>query len=144
MIRLKHFIYTTLLTCAIGSVSIAQTPNNSERFARIENQKIAYITKQLNLSNTEAQRFFPVYNQYCNEIRDIRQARSNIRSAKRPTNNGRDVIAFDAKEVELKKQYRNKFAEIIGQSRASQFFVVEEEFKEMLYKEWKNRQNKEE
>lgn len=141
MIRLKHFFYTLLLTCAATSVSVGQTPGN-ERFERIENQKIAYVTKQLSLSTTEAQRFFPVYNQYSKEMKDIRNARSNMKAAQRSGSNGRDVIEFDAREVELKKQYRSKFAEIIGQSRASQFFVVEEEFKEMLYKEWKNRQNK--
>lgn len=144
MIRLKHFFYTVLLTCAVTSFSFGQTPDNSDRFERIENQKIAYITKQLNLSTTEAQKFFPVYNQYYKEMRDIRKARSNMRAAQRSGNSGRDVIGFDTQEVELKKQYRNKFAEVIGQSRASQFFTVEEEFKEMLYKEWKNRQNKEE
>jgi hypothetical protein len=46
----------------------------------------------------------------------------------------RDVLQYDAKEVEVKKEYRTKFAKVIGNARASQFFEVEQEFREHLYK----------
>lgn len=137
MIRLKQLIFTI---CALGSMSlIAIGQNNQSNFDRIENQKVAYITKQLNLTTAEAQRFFPLYNQYCKELRSIKAAKSDVTSSRGVPRQNRDVIEFDAKEVDLKKQYRAKFAEVIGASRASQFFAVEQEFIDMLYKELQRR-----
>lgn len=146
MIRLKQLIFTICALSAMTLVAFGQQ-NNQRNFDRIESQKVAYITKQLNLTTSEAQRFFPLYNQYNKEIRAIRAAKSDVIA---PSNarsvtaqRGGDVIEFDAKEVELKKQYRAKFSEVVGAARASQFFVVEQEFRDMLYKEWQSRNRKE-
>lgn len=144
MIRLKQLIFTI---CALGAMTLVAfgQQNDQRNFDRIENQKIAYITKQLNLTTSEAQRFFPLYNQYNKERRDIRSAKSDIiapSAARSVTRQSGDVIEFDAKEVELKKQYRAKFANVVGTARASQFFVIEQEFRDMLYKEWQSRNRK--
>lgn len=145
MIRLKQLIFTI---CALGAMTLVAfgQQRDQRNFDRIENQKVAYITKQLNLTTAEAQRFFPLYNEYNKEMRAIRVAKSDITA---PSNarsmtarQGGDVIEFDAKEVELKKQYRSKFGEVVGTARASQFFVVEQEFRDMLYKEWQSRHRK--
>ena len=42
---------------------------DGERGGRIESLKIAFLTKKLNLSPEEAQRFWPIYNNYAGEIR---------------------------------------------------------------------------
>lgn len=142
MIHLKHLTFTILLVCVATLFSFGQNQSDSDRFDRIENQKIAYITKQLNISASEARRFLPIYNQYNKDIRAVKAAKSDMKAGQRTGGNGRDVIEFDAREVEVKKLYRSKFADVIGQARASQFFVAEEEFKDMLYKEWQNRRKK--
>ncbi|SEL27624.1 hypothetical protein [Parapedobacter koreensis] len=129
-------------TCLLAQESRAQ------RFERIEAEKIAFITKELNLTPQEAQKFFPVYNQYYKEISKLKherrggglQGRSNLQSQKLPGNTlnpatDRDVLAFDAKELELKKIYRKRFANVVGEARASRFFEVEEEFRNYLLRE---------
>ena len=126
--------------------------SRAERFERIEAEKIAFITKELNLTPSEAQKFFPVYNQYHREIYKLKQER---RSAKRfnnrpqlesnkipKTNFGRtdqDVLAFDAKELEVKRTYRKRFATVVGEARASRFFEAEEEFRNYLLRELQQR-----
>ncbi len=40
--------------------------------SRIASLKIAYLTRKLNLSPEEAQRFWPIYNNYANEIKNAR------------------------------------------------------------------------
>ncbi|MNY17021.1 hypothetical protein D3C86_1503180 [compost metagenome] len=62
-------------------------------------------------------------------------SRNNLRGG------SRDVIAYDAKELEIKKNYREKFSKVIGTSRSSQFFQVEQEFREYLIKSLNNRKN---
>jgi hypothetical protein len=67
----------TLLTLFLGLavVTVAQDDGDdakSEGGGRIEALKIAYITKKLNLSTDEAQKFWPIYNKYMDEIRKTR------------------------------------------------------------------------
>ena len=126
--------------------------SRAQRFERIEAEKSAFITKELNLTPSEAQTFFPVYNQYQKEIWKLKQERhgnkrlkgqSDLRSQKIPGNSlnptNRDVLAFDAKELEVKKIYRKRFADIVGQARASRFFEAEEEFRNYLLRELQHR-----
>lgn len=143
MIRLKHIISTLFLIWIACFVANGQS--RQERFEQIENQKTAYITKQLRLTPNEAQKFFPLYNQYTKEIRSVKSKKSrgnqNDRSRGNSFRPGNDAIEFDAQEVDIKKKYRAKFADVVGQSRASQFFSVEQEFIELLYKELNSRRH---
>lgn len=147
MLRFKH-VLVTICAVILCMLSANAQPRDSKRFAAIENEKIAYVTKELNLTPTDAQRFFPIYNQYMKEIWALR-AEKKSQSATTPTpkgvqglrssNNTKDALSFEAKELEIKKNYRKKFAEVIGSSRASQFFEVEQNFRELLYKELRRR-----
>ncbi|MFD2597598.1 hypothetical protein ACFSQ3_01435 [Sphingobacterium corticis] len=137
MIRLKTVL---LIICTVFGVTSFANAQNDDRFEKIEMQKVAYVTKHLHLTTSEAQRFFPIYNQYSESIRAVRSAKAKLNSGQGKQSD--DLIEFDAKEVDIKKQYRTKFAEVIGAARASQFFMVEQEFREMLYKEWQSRQNR--
>ncbi len=133
------------------TIAVAQE-SRAERFERIEAEKIAFITKELNLTPSDAQKFFPMYNQYHREISKLKQERRSTRrlssqsqlenkkslgNSFNPTD--RDVLAFDAKELEVKKIYRKRFATIVGQARASRFFEVEEEFRNYLLRELQQR-----
>jgi|GEM_PF-128348 len=143
--------------CAFGAVA---QDSPADRFARIEKEKKAYITKQLGLTSSEAKEFFPLYDQYRTELTMLQRERRRVRTADTGQrgaasrslrnerfqrdlvpNPDRDMIAFDAKRLELKKNYRERFADAIGLARASQFFEVEEEFNEYLMRHLQNRRN---
>lgn len=144
MLRSKHII-VTLCAVFLCLMHVNAQPRDSKRFTAIENEKIAYITKELNLTQSEAQRFFPLYNQYSKQMWTLKSEKSS-RSSGAPkgvnsfNRSGRkDVLSYDARELEVKKDYRKKFAQIIGNSRASQFFQIEQNFRELLYKELQRR-----
>ncbi len=128
MLQLKYIFTTFCLIFTLQLTSYAQPRN----FEAIESEKIAYITKELKLTPAEAQRFFPLYNKYNEEMWNLRQEKRREKS---------DIISFDAKEVELKKKYRTEYSKVIGQARASQFFQVVEDFNELLRSTLQNRQN---
>ncbi|MFZ4261626.1 hypothetical protein ACFRAE_06265 [Sphingobacterium sp. HJSM2_6] len=146
MVSFKHIITTCCLFCLVTLFANAQS--RQERFEAIENQKVAFITKHLKLSPAEAQRFFPLYNQYSKEILAIKSKKSKSVEASRGNFNSfrkeDDILEYDSKEVETKKVFRSKFADVIGQARASQFFAVEQEFIKLLYKELDSRNIKHE
>jgi len=132
---MRHFLITCcfiLLSCAVFG------QRNDQRFQQIEAAKIAYITKQLHLSPTEAAKFFPIYNQYRDEMRDIYRAkrtpRSNFNRSTPP-----NELEFDTKVLACKKKYREKFSQVVSPAKASQFFVVEREFRDKLFKELQQR-----
>lgn len=130
MLKLRY-IYTTLCFLFILQLSSFAQSNN---FEAIESEKIAYITKELKLTPSEAQRFFPLYNKYNEEMWDLKKEKRREK---------KDVISFDSKEVEIKKNYRGEFAKVIGTARASQFFQVVEDFNDLLRRSLQNRTRRE-
>ncbi len=140
MLRLKFILSTLCLLIVLQFSSNAQQRN----FEAIESEKVAYITKQLKLTPTEAQKFFPIYNRYNEVMWELRKAKrgaSSPQGANSLQNSKRDVIAYDAQEVEIKKKYRNEFIKVVGQARASEFFQVVEDFNNKLRHTLQNRQN---
>ncbi len=144
MLRSKYII-VTLCFVFLCLLHVNAQPRDSKRFTAIENEKIAYITKELNLTQSEAQRFFPVYNQYSKKMWALKSEKSGKGSSTPKGVNSfngstrRDVLSYDARELEVKKEYRQKFSQIVGNSRASQFFQIEQNFRELLYKELQRR-----
>lgn len=98
---------------------------------KIQALKIAFITQKLSLTSEEAQKFWPVYNQYNGEVQSLR------------IENKGDVIERDTKLLQLKKKYNGNFEKILGKERANQLFSVEGEFRNVLIKQLKNRRQNE-
>ena len=94
--------------------------------SRLEALKIAYITKKLNLSTEEAQRFWPVYNQYANEIRQVRQNSKDEKSG---------ILDADEKILTIRKRYNGEFAKALPSEKVNQFFRCEREFGAFVQKE---------
>ena len=108
----------------------AQAGDNN-RFNRIEAIKMAYITKQLNLSPDEAQKFWPVYNSYFDEIKKARQ--SNLS----------DELAFEEKALNIRKRYKADFSRVLNSDeRVNNVFTIERNYRDILKKELLNRQQK--
>ncbi|HJU45533.1 MAG TPA: hypothetical protein VJ647_02065, partial [Chitinophagaceae bacterium] len=77
---MQRILLIVALFIGLHSVSVAQLRNslrggqsqqNSGQGEKLEAVKIGYITQKLNLTPEEAQRFFPVYNQYVAEIKEV-------------------------------------------------------------------------
>jgi hypothetical protein len=99
--------------------------------ANIQALKIAYITRELNLSADEAQKFWPVYYTYFDELKKARLETTD------------DVIAFEEKALTIKKKYIYEFKKILTtDERANKVFLVDRNFAALVRKEIMNRQKK--
>lgn len=111
-----------------------QPDENSERSnltQSIEALKTAYITRELNLSPEEAQKFWPVYNGFSGELKNARKEF------------GHDDLAFEERKIAIMKRYREDFRKIFNsENRVKKCFRAEPEFHKMLRAEWQRRQNK--
>ncbi len=98
---------------------------------RIEAVRMAYITKELELSPDEAQRFWPIYNNYMNEIKTAND------------NNANDEIKREETIVNIRKKYKPEFKKIlISDTRVNKVYVVERNYRDLLRKELQKRQQK--
>jgi hypothetical protein len=107
----------------------AQDEDGGKRGEKIQALKIAFITQKLGLSAEEAQRFWPVYNQYENEMKSTL------------TENSGDAIENDERVLNIRKKYRPEFVKVLGQSRMNTLFSAEKEFRGVLLQHLKNRNN---
>lgn len=114
----------------------AQEPqrNDPQREERIKALEVAFISRKLQLNAEEAQKFWPVYNEY---KRDMLQVTQQLRN--NPT---RDVVDNEQKMLDVRKKYRDRFSGVIGQPRMNQFFQAEHEFRGVLLNRLKDQPNR--
>ncbi|QNL49444.1 hypothetical protein H8S90_22385 [Olivibacter sp. SDN3] len=132
---MKKLLFTCFLFFAFLLCINAQDNQRENRFKQIEAAKIAYITKELALSPGDAERFFPLYNQYQKELRAL------IHQKKSDDGHKKEELAFDSEVLSLKLKYRDAFIPIINAERTARFFEAEREFRERLLKELRDRRN---
>jgi hypothetical protein len=114
----------------------AQENPEHDRAEKIQSLEIAFISRKLNLNPEEAQRFWPVYNEY---KKDIRQIAHDHRQ-----HPGQDVIEFEQKLLDVRKKFRDQFTNLIGRDRMNQFFKAEHEFRGVLLNRIKNHPERDE
>ena len=108
------------------AVTQAQDGNEKTDAGRLQAYKIAYLTRKLNLSPEEAQRFWPIYNKYENEIRN---ARGENRQGKN------NVIENDEKILNIRKKYNVEFTKALSVEKVNTLFRSEKEFGNVIQKE---------
>jgi hypothetical protein len=96
----------------------------------VEAMKIAFITKRLSLTPEEAQKFWPIYNQYAGEVR---QAYLVYRD-------NPDEIALDEALLKIRKKYNVEFTKALSPDKVNQFFRAEKDFGAFVQKEAQRRQ----
>ena len=154
-------LITTIAMCAFTFNVIAQQPpppqphphdrgeRAEERKENIESMKIGFITQKLDLTPTEAQQFWPVYNQYSDKMDDLRKKRrEDKREAKRNFDELSDKeveqqvdneIIFRQKELDIQKEYHAKFKSVLSIKKVAKLYAAEEEFKMVLLNKLKDR-----
>lgn len=98
--------------------------------ARLQALKIAWLTKKLDLSPDEAQRFWPVYNKYTDEIRAIRQDQKQKNTPE---------IEVEDKILGVRKKYNTEFSKALSVEKANTFFRSERDFGNEIRKELQER-----
>ena len=107
-----------------------QRENRLAEIKKIQAMEMAFITKELNLSPNEAQKFWPVFNQYRNELKSV------VTEKKMG-----DHLEKQQKTLDIRKKYRDDFSKVISQERANKVFETEGEFKSLVRREFQKRQS---
>jgi hypothetical protein len=117
-------------------------PSEKENEAKIEQLKIAFISKELNLTTAEAQLFWPVFNEMEEKLKLIRKESRTIEKEiaekfdkltdEEAETMMKTLFANEERELSIKKEYATKFSAVIGKKRALKLLSLEHEFKREL------------
>ena len=106
----------------------AQVTGNERVGEKIRSLEIGYLTKQLQLTPEEAEKFWPVFNQYRKETRAVMLDEKLT-----------DQLEIDQKLLDVRKKYKKNFTSILGADRAQQVYDSEDRFKALVRKEMNRR-----
>jgi predicted signal transduction protein with EAL and GGDEF domain len=115
---------------------------------RVKQLKIAYFTEELELTEDEAEKFWPVYNEMEQKMKDEKKKKNAATNA---IKTGIDTLsdseietkmkeALDARiqEAEVQKEYLLKIGDVIGFKKAAKVVSLEAQFKRELVKRLSN------
>jgi len=136
-----------LLLCflAITANFYGQRKANHEK---IKTLKVAFITERLNLSSSEAQAFWPVYNEHEAKMADYRkkersEIRVNMRNINDLSENDTDkmlqlALQLETEKAKLKLAYYKKMSSIIASKKTMLLMKAEEDFKRQLIRQYRH------
>lgn len=141
----KLLILSTVVLLSCFQFVKAQDELEPSKRERLEALKVAYLTEKLSLTPEEAQQFWPLYNNLEDKLRDIRkQQRGNRSDAKQNFDSMSDAdvikaidqeLALEQKELDLKKEYNERFKKILPIKKVAKLYAAEHGFrKELLHR----------
>jgi hypothetical protein len=139
-------LFIIILALPLHRIS-AQNPN----IEKLNSYRIGFFTKKLNLTPQEAEKFWPVFNEYQQQknliqtekiglIRNFNQNEAILNDSQL-TEIGDKLIATVVKDSELAVTFHNKLKEVLPPAKVIKFYQAENQYKIQLLNELqKNRQ----
>jgi hypothetical protein len=118
-----------VIICGLAKAQSEQPSDPQQKEQNIEALKVAFISRELNLTPDEAEKFWPVYNQYSQEL-------------KLTIKGNPDILDRDEKVLNLRKRYKEQFIKIVGPDRTNNLFGAEGRFRQLLIRRLRNQQSR--
>lgn len=145
----REFLILFIISLTGGTEIIAQQPMAKDK---LDAYRIAFFTRRLNLTSAEAEKFWPVYNEFQNRKNDIQQERVQItRKASQSELNMSDkemievadnLVSLDLKEANLSQEYHKRFKEILPPVKVVRLYQAESLYRLQLLQELRQAQEK--
>jgi hypothetical protein len=128
----------------------AQNPNLNPNMEKLNAYKIAFFTRRLNLTSQEAEKFWPVYNEFQDKRNSIllqRQALNRNINQNELNMSEKEMIEASDKHVSLlvqeavlAQEYHKKFREILSPQKILRLYQAENQYRLLLLNEIKDKQ----
>ena len=145
---MKHHFFNCaiILFLLVAPTSMAQ---NARALERIHSMKIGFITDRLQLSPAQAEHFWPIYNDYEADLKDMRmkfRKENNLSSRNLTDEEARrhleDNLELQEAMIDLRKKYKNEFLKVLSPTQLVDLYNAEKDFRLMLMKELQNRRER--
>lgn len=133
---MKNAVTIFLFLIFLITSSSIQAQGNKDK---VEEMRVSFISKKLDLSSAESEKFWPLYNEYNDKVKALRKnLRQSLRKA--PENmdekEAEELYQLDIKtktaEAELHKNYSEKIKAVIGARKVIMLRTAEDEFKQKV------------
>ena len=122
-------------------------PQDQKVRDKIEAARIAYITDQLQLTPGEAEKFWPIYREFAERRRGIRQQMREARNAD-PAQTDQEAVDQQFKmkqqELDLEKDYSGRLLKVISAQKLRSLPQAERKFRQMILDQIQRRQMQQE
>ena len=129
------------LLLMLAPAAPAQSGPQGQRLGQLENAKIAFITGRVFLTQDQAQKFWPLYNEFSDHRRELNRSGRLLRrditegmTDEQLRDNFTQSFNTRQKELNLEKEYFDKFQKVISLRQVAQLFQAERDFTKEVIK----------
>ena len=143
---MKRKIGVFAILAIFCTVNISAQNANRER---LEAYKIAFFTKRLNLTPGEAEKFWPLYNEYQETKSRIQLERQELNrnfnqnglnmNDREMTEAGDRLIGLEVREAALAQEFHNKIKTVLTPAKILRLYQAENQYRLQLLKELQER-----
>ena len=112
-----------------------------QRLGQLENAKIAFITNRVSLTQEQAQKFWPLYNEFSARRRELNRSGRLLRrdvtdgmTDQQIRENFNQAFTMRQQELNLEKDYFDKFQKVIALRQVVQLCQAERDFTKEVIK----------
>ncbi len=114
---------------------------------KIKSLEVAYITRELDLTPQEAEKFWPVYNKYSKEVNDLIAERKRkvqaLKGQPRTDEGAEDALdkelGYERRMLDIKTRYKQEFMKVLPARKVGNIYRAEREFRGMMIRQLKER-----
>lgn len=145
----KHLILIAIsILITISVIGQNQRHRQHQERHRMKADKIAFITERLDLGVEEAQKFWPIYNEFSNKSHELfqeeREILRNLRhnseqySQDQMSEMLNRVMDIKIERAELEKKYHKKYKEVLSIEKILLLYEAEFGFRRQLLRRYKD------
>ena len=132
------YVLVALTAVLVFSTTVLMAQDDAMR--KIESARIALITERLDLSPEQAQRFWPIYNEYSTQRKALReqltQARQGVDPQRLTDEQSRKLMELSMnireRELNMEREYAQRLLEVISSQQIFALRRAEDDFRRML------------
>ena len=138
--------YLLLITALLFTVNLSaqRGGEKGKRGEKIEQQRIAFITTELDLTVEEAQDFWPLYNEYTDAKKEIKEDKMGEKKIEDMTEEeSKQMLTYaletKKKNLDLEIRFMNRLEDVLSANKRLKLIRLEREFKKKILKRYQKR-----
>jgi len=131
-----------------GFKATAQNESHEARMEKYRTEKIAFLTTKMELTSSEAEKFWPIYNQLEKERWEAQKSRRDLEDKVRDAEENlseneitkltRDFAGSMQKEGALMTSYNEKFLKVLSPKKVLKLYKAENEFRMNMIRKYRD------
>ena len=144
---MKKFFVLTLIMAGVFNIAVSQPGRHArmeERMKELDAQRIAYLTEKLSLTQDEAEKFWPIYNDYNKKRLELMKSHRSVRQADidwetitdaEAQKFADDEILRMEQNLALKKEFHNQIKKVLPIKKVALFYDADRGYNRHLLRE---------